>query len=58
MRCRGRVVFQRADSLANPSCSPGAGFALSGLSTDDERAIAAFLHKRAPMFWIAPSAQG
>jgi hypothetical protein len=55
LRCRGRVVFQRSDSLANPACSPGAGFVLTGLGAEDERVIAAFLQKRAPMFWVAPT---
>jgi hypothetical protein len=54
IRCRGRVVFQRVDSLVNPECSPGAGLALSGLGAEDVRAIEAFLQKRAPMFWVPP----
>ena len=52
VRCRGRVLFQRTDSVVNPACTPGAGLALSALSAEDERAIEAFLQKRAPMFWV------
>jgi Tfp pilus assembly protein PilZ len=57
MRCRGRVAFQRIDSLVNPQCSPGAGLFLAGLGAEDMRAVEAFLQKRAPMFWVAPPAR-
>ena len=58
MRCRGRVAFQRIDSLTNPDCLPGAGLVLSGLGAEDARAIEGFLQKRAPMFWVSPPVGG
>jgi len=52
LRARGRVVFVRDDALANPDCAAGAGIVLSGLGSDDVRAVESFLKQRAPMFWV------